>query len=411
VPELPALRSRNFRLFVAGQTVSLVGTWIQQIAMSWLVYRLTGSTVVLGLLGFLTQFPSLAIAPFAGVLADRVNRYRVVMVTQTIAMLQALTLALLVLTGRVNIAALLALSALLGIVNGFDVPIRQSFLVEMVENKDDLPNAIALNSATFNAARLVGPALAGALIALVGEGVCFLLNGLSYVAVLAALRTMTIAQRSPRRAPPRVFHEIAEGVAYAFGLPPMRAVLLLLALVSVSATPYTVLMPVIAADVLHGGAHTLGELMAGSGVGALARTLYLASRRSLLGLGRLIALAAGLLGGGLVAFSFSRSVGASVAVLAIAGFGMIVQTASSNTILQTLVDDDKRGRVMSLYTMAFAGMMPLGSVLAGVIAGHVGAPATIAGGGVLCLAGAAVFETQFRHLASSRYPTPGSVRR
>jgi MFS family permease len=393
---LPALRSRNFRLFFAGQTISLIGTWVQQMALSWLVYRLTGSAFILGLVGFLGQLPGLVVAPFAGVLADRVNRYPVLLATQTLSMIQALTLAALVLTGRISVPAVLALSACLGIVNGFDIPIRQSFLVEMVDERSDLPNAIALNSAMFNAARLVGPALAGVIITLAGEGVCFLLNGLSYVAVLLALLAMRVEMRPARSQPPAVFQLLGEGVHYAFGFAPVRAVLMLLALVSLTGTPYTVLMPVMAATVLHGDAHTLGTLMAATGLGALGGTLYLVSRRTVLGLSRLLVLAAALFGLGLIAFSRSRSVGLSMLVLAITGFGMIVQTASSNTILQTIVDEDKRGRVMSLYTMAFTGMMPLGSLLAGAMAGRFGAPTTIALGGATVVAGAAVFASRLR---------------
>jgi MFS family permease len=401
---LPALRSRNFRLFFAGQTISLIGTWIQQIAMSWLVYRLTGSAFVLGLVGFLGQLPGFVIAPFAGVLADRWNRHRMLLATQSLAMIQALLLAVLVLTGRITVPILLVLSAFLGVVNGFDIPTRQSFLVDMVEHKEDLANAIALNSSMFNAARLVGPALAGVVIALVGEGICFLLNGLSYVAVLSALLAMTIEPKPAMAEPPRVLQQLLEGFDYAFGFAPMRAVLLLVALVSLTGTPYTVLMPVMAADVLHGGPDTLGTLMAATGLGALVGALYLASRRSVLGLGRLIAGAAALFGLGLVAFAHSRSVALSVAVLAAVGFGMMVQMASSNTILQTIVDEDKRGRVMSLYTMAFTGMMPLGSLLAGGAASRFGAPATIAAGGAICIAGAALFAGQLPRLREQVRP-------
>ncbi len=401
---LPALRSRNFRLFFAGQTISLIGTWIQQIAMSWLVYRLTGSALILGLVGFLGQLPGFVIAPFAGVLADRWDRHRMLLATQAVSMLQALTLAVLVLTGRIDVPALLALSALLGIVNGFDIPVRQAFLVQMVGRKEDLANAIAVNSSMFNAARLVGPALAGVIIALVGEGICFLLNGLSYLAVLAALLAMRIERTDGRPAARNVLHQLAEGFGYAFRFGPMRSVLLLVALVSLTGTPYTVLMPVMAADVLHGGAHTLGALMAATGLGALVGAIYLASRRSVLGLGRLIVVAAALFGLGLIAFSRSRSVGLSMAVLAVVGFGMMVQMASSNTILQTIVDEDKRGRVMSLYTMAFTGMMPLGSLLAGSIASRFGAPATIAVGGAACVAGAMVFARQLPRIREQVRP-------
>ena len=396
---LRALGSRNFRLFFAGQTVSLVGTWIQQIAMSWLVYRLTGSAVMLGMVGFVGQLPGLVITPFAGVAADRWNRHRMVIATQTGAMLQALALAALVLTGTVRVWHILALSAVVGIVNGFDVPARQAFLVELVEDRDDLPNAIALNSSMFNGARLIGPAIAGALIAVVGEGVCFLINGLSYVAVLAAL----LAMRVPRRAVPtgrgNVLAELREGFRYGWSFPPVRTVLLFLALASLIAQPYTVLMPVVATRVLHGGANTMGVLMAMTGLGALTGALYLAGRASVVGLGRVIARAGTLFGLALIGVAWSRSVWLSCVLLVLAGLGMMVHAAGSNTMLQTLAEDRMRGRVISLYTLAFLGTAPLGSLYAGLVAQRLGAPATIGIGGAATLVGAAFF---FRQLPMMR---------
>ena len=298
---LRALRSRNFRLFFAGQTVSLIGTWIQQIAMSWLVYRLTGSAFMLGIVGFVATLPGVFITPFAGVAADRWNRHRMVIATQTGAMLQALALAALVLTGTVRVWHILALSAFVGVVNGFDMPARQSFLLEMVERKEDLPNAIALNSSMFNGARLVGPAIAGALIAAVGEGICFLINGLSFLAVLVAL----LAMRVPRRELPAgrldMLRDLGDGFRYAFRSPAIRMVLAFLAVASLFAQPYTVLMPVVATRVLHGGAHTLGLLMAATGLGALSGALYLATRPSVVGLGRVL-----VVGGASLALAGSR---------------------------------------------------------------------------------------------------------
>jgi MFS family permease len=387
-----ALRHRNFRLFLGGQIVSLTGTWMQQVALGWLVYRMTRSAFLLGLVGFTGQIPSLFVAPFAGVWADRWNRHRMIVATQALSMVQALVLAGLVLSGTVRVGHVLALSLFLGIVNAFDIPARQSFLVEMVGGREDLANAIALNSSTFNAARLVGPSVAGVLIAAVGEGVVFLVNGLSYLAVLAALLAMRLPPRAPRAGPlvPARRH-LGEGFAYVTRFAPIRAILLLLSLVSLAGAPYVVLMPVFAADVLHGDAHTLGFLTASIGVGALCGALLLASRRTVRGLGRYIVAAVATFGAALVAFSLSRSVWLSLLLAFLSGFSLMVHMASSNTIVQTIVDDDKRGRVMSFYAAAFQGTMPLGSLLAGSLAGLVGAPRTLRLGGVACLVGALAF--------------------
>jgi len=387
-----ALRHRNFRLFLGGQVISLAGTWMQQVALSWLVYRLTRSPFLLGLVGFAGQLPSLLLAPLAGVWADRADRRRIVIGTQVLAMVQALVLSALVLTGRVTVAHILVLSVFLGLVNGVDVPTRQAFLVEMVRGRDDLANAIALNSSVFNAARLVGPAVAGFMIGLVGEGVVFLLNGLSYIAVIAALVAMRIDPRPPGSQPRQpVLRELKEGVRYAFGFAPIRSLLLLIGLVSLMGVPFTVLMPVFATDVLHGGAHTLGLLMSSLGLGALGGALLLAARRSVRGLGRVILAAVILFGLSLVGFGLSRNEWLSMALLVVAGLGMMVHMASSNTILQTIVDEDKRGRVMSFYAMAFMGSVPLGSLLSGALAARIGAPATVILGGIACLLGAAGF--------------------
>jgi MFS family permease len=388
-----ALRHRNFRLFLGGQIVSLIGTWMQQVALGWLVYRLTRSAFLLGLVGFAGQIPSLFVSPFAGVWADRWNRHRMIVATQALSMLQALVLAGLVLSGVVRVWHVLALSLFLGLVNAFDVPARQSFLVEMVGGRHDLANAIALNSSTFNAARLVGPAVAGAMIAAWGEGVVFLVNGVSYVAVIAALLAMRVPPRPPPAgAPAPAWHDLVEGVAYVSRSGPIRALLLLVSLVSLAGASYTVLMPVFAVDVLHGDAHTLGFLMGSIGVGALCGALLLAARRTVRGLGRYIVAAVGAFGASLAAFSFSRSLPLSLLLVGLAGFGLMVQMAASNTILQTIVDDDKRGRVMSFYAAAFMGTMPLGSLLAGGLAGVIGAPRTLQLGGAACLLGALAFS-------------------
>ena len=386
-----ALSYRNYRLFFFGQSISLVGTWMQQIAMSWLVYRLTGSALLLGTVGFTSQIPTFLVAPFAGVLADRSDRRALLLATQSLAMLQAFLLAYFVLSGSIQVWHIIALSLLLGLVNGFDIPIRQSFVIEMVEEKHSLANAIALNSSMVNAARLIGPSIAGLLIAVLGEGSCFLLNGISYFAVLISLLAMRVAPRPARQVRSSMLYELREGVSYAVGSVPIRVILLLMALISLMGMPYAVLMPVFAKEVLHGGPHTYGFLMASSGVGALTGTVYLASRRSVIGLGRLIAIACALFGAGVAAFALSGVLWISLFSLLISGFGAMVQVAASNTILQTIVDDDKRGRVMSFFTMSFMGMTPFGSLFAGAVAGQIGAPATVQIGGLACLVGALLF--------------------
>ncbi len=386
-----ALRSRNYRLFFGGQSVSLIGTWMMRVATSWLVYRLTGSAFLLGLTGFVGQIPTFLVAPLAGVLVDRWNRHRILVVTQVLAMVQSLLLAALALGGVIRFWHVLLLSVAQGVINAFDTPARQSLLIDLVERKEDLPNAIALNSSMVNAARLVGPSLAGALIAVAGEGVCFLIDGLSYIAVVAALLAMRIPTRRANGTPGRMLHELAEGMRYAIGFVPIRTILLMLAIVSIVGMPYTVLVPVVARELLGGGPYVFGFLMAATGLGALAGALWLASRRTVLGLGRMLVLAATLFGAGLIAIGLSRWLVITLPLMAVTGFGMMVQIAGSNTLLQTIVDDDKRGRVMSLYTMSFMGMTPFGSLLAGVLAERIGAGGTLIVGGICCLAAAAWF--------------------
>lgn len=398
-----ALRHRNFRLFTAGQSLSLIGTWMQQVAVSWLVYRMTGSAFLLGLVGFVSQFPNFVLAPIAGVLADRFDKRRIVVATQTAMMLTASALAVLVLMDRVTVVVVLVLMGIQGAAQGFDIPARQSFLVEMVGDREDLPNAIALNSSMFNAARLVGPAIAGFVIAALGEGICILLNALSFLAVLVALLAMRIERRRPLHVTP-MLAGLTEGFRYAYGFGPMRSILVLVASTSLTGVSFTVLLPVIATGVLGGDARTLGFLMAASGLGALAGALYLASRSTVRGLGRIIAIAATLFGAALVVVGLSRFFWLSLAGLAVAGFGMMVQMASSNTVLQTIVDDDKRGRVMSLYSMAFTGVSPLGSLLVGSVATALGAPVAIALSGVSCIAVGGVFATRLRSLRAAIVP-------
>jgi MFS family permease len=388
---LRALRSRNYRLFFTGQSISLVGTWMQQVAMSWLVYRLTGSAFLLGVVGFMNQIPTFILAPVAGVLADRWDKRRLLITTQTLAMVQAAALAFFVLAKEVQVWQILALSLILGVINTFDIPARQSFIVDMVDNREDLGNAIALNSSMFNAARLIGPSIAGLLVAAVGEGICFIINALSYLAVIVALVAMRIRPRTREKERSHILHELREGISYSLGFSPIRSILLLIALVSLMGMPYSILMPVFARDILHGGAHTFGFLMAAAGSGALVSTVYLATRKNVLGLGRVIVMATLFFGSGIIAFAFSNVLFISLLCLCLTGFGAMALIASSNTILQTVVEDDKRGRVMSLFTMAFIGMAPFGSLIAGALANTIGARNTLLIGGVSCLAGGAFF--------------------
>jgi MFS family permease len=385
------LRYRNYRLFFAGQCISLIGTWMQQIALSWLVYRLTHSVFLLGMVGFVSQFPTFLFAPFAGVLSDRWNRHHILIFTQSMSMLLAITLAVLVLTEVIAVWHILLLTLFLGCVNALDIPTRQSFVIYMIDKREDLGNAIALNSAMFNGARFLGPSVAGLLIAAVGEGICFLLNGLSYLAVIAALLAMKLSPVHSESMKANMLHDFKEGLAYTFGSQPIRSILLLLALTSFMGVPYAVLMPAFARDILHGGPHTLGFLMSATGAGALLGAAYLASRRSISGLGKIIPITAGIFGMGLIGFSLSRILWFSLLLMFIAGFGIMVQVASSNTLLQTIVDDNMRGRVMSFFAVSFMGMAPFGSLLAGSLAGMMGVANTLMMGGICCVIGATVY--------------------
>ena len=393
-----ALRHRNYRLFFSGQSLSLIGTWMTRIATGWLVYRLTGSAWLLGVVGFAGQIPTFLLAPFAGVWVDRLNRHRVLVVTQILAMLQSFALAFLALSGHITVIEIIWLSAFQGLINAFDMPARQAFVVEMVEDRADLSNAIALNSSMVNMARLVGPSLAGMIIAGFGEGYCFLIDGISYLAVIASLLLMRLRASAGRSTRSNMLTELKEGWVYVSHSPAIRALLLLLALVSLVGMPYTVLMPVFAGPILHGGPHTLGFLMGASGVGALAGAIELASRRTVLGLGRVVAMSAAMFGIGLITFSQSRWLWLSLALMLLTGMGMMRQMASTNTILQTISEEEKRGRVMSYYTMAFVGMAPFGSLLAGIMAARLGAPQTLLINGVCCLLGALWFRMHLDEL-------------
>jgi len=391
---LRAFSSRNYRLFFCGQIVSLSGSWITTTATAWLVYRLTGSAFLLGLVGFSTQLPALLLLPFAGYVVDRKNRHRILLLTQTLSMLQSFALAALTLTHQINVPWLLALCAFQGMINAFDMPCRQAFIVELVENKTDLGNAIALNSSMFNAARLAGPAIGGLIITTVGEGWCFLIDGVSYGAVIAALTAMRL---KPRAIPPKTGSfpaHFGEGWKYAIASKPILSIISLLALMNLFGVSYTVLLPVFAGSVLKGGPHTLGFLMSAIGAGALLGALWLASRQSVLGLGRVIAFASAVFGTALITFSLSKILWLSLVILVAGGAGVMLQMASCNTILQTIVDDDKRGRIMSLYVMAVVGTAPFGSLLAGFLSDRIGAPNALFFCGVICLSGAFWFYRQ-----------------
>lgn len=407
---LRALRHRNYRLFFAGQSLSLVGTWITRLATSWLVWRLTGSAVLLGIVGFVGQVPTFLLSPFAGVWVDRLNRYRVLQATQVLAMLQSFALAALTLGGVIQVWHIVVLQALQGCINAFDMPVRQAFLIEMIEDRADLSNAIALNSSMVNSARIVGPSIAGVVIAWVGEGWCFLMDGVSYFAVIASLLLMRVKPRTLTPTGKKVLHDLADGLRYAFGFPPIRAALLLMALVSLMGMPYTVLLPVIAEETLHGGPHTLGFLMGATGLGALMGAFWLASRTTVVGLESLIPRAAMVFGLSLVAFGASRWIPLSLPLLVLVGAGFMIQMASCNTLIQTLVLEEMRGRVMALYGVAFMGMVPFGSLLAGVVASKVGAPVTVAGGGAFCVVGALAFWSalpRLRELVTPVYAERG----
>jgi MFS family permease len=389
---LRAFSYPNYRLFFGGQIVSLIGSWISMTATSWLVYRLTGSPMLLGIVGFAGQFPALVIGPFAGAYLDRWDRHRVLVITQTTSMVQSFVLALLTFTGHITVPALIALNAVQGAVNAFDMPARQAFLVTIISDREDLANAIALNSSMFNAARLIGPSIAGVIIATAGESWCFLLDGMSYFAVIIALLAMKDVRMQPH--PHRhisVWEQLVEGWRYVFGFRPIRSLMLLLSWLCLVAMPFSVLMPVFADQILGGGPRILGFLMTASGVGALAGALWLTTRKSVLGLGRVILANTVVFGMGLIGFALSRWLWLSLLFMVVIGVGMMVQMASTNTVIQTIVDDEKRGRVMSFYTMAFLGTAPFGSLLAGALSTQIGAQQTVVVGGVLCLAAAVWF--------------------
>lgn len=400
-----ALRHRNYRLFFAGQGLSLIGTWLGRVATSWLVYRLTHSALLLGVVGFASQIPTFLVSPVAGVVVDRISRHRVLIATQVLAMIQSGLLAFFALTHAITVGHVLVLAVAQGLINAFDMPARQAFVVEMVEDRADLPNAIALNSSMVNGARLLGPAAAGALIAAFGEGGCFAIDSASYLAVIASLLMMRVRPVPRPATNRRVLSDLADGWSYIAASRPIRSILLLLSLASLVGMPYMVLLPMVVAEVLHGGPHLLGYLTGASGVGALCGALYLASRSSVLGLGRAIFLGSLCFGGGLLVFSLSRTAWLTVACMCVTGVGMMIQMAASNTVIQTIVDDEKRGRVMSFYAMSFFGSLPFGSLIAGAVAARIGAGGTVLGGGVLIIAGALLFLRMLPRIRADARPT------
>jgi MFS family permease len=399
-----SLQYRNYRLFFSGQSISLIGTWMQRIAMPWLVYHMTGSALLLGIVGFAGQIPTFLLAPVAGVLTDRLSRYRVLLVTQIISMIQAAILAWLCIAGVIQVWEIFVLSTILGCVNAFDVPSRHSFVIDMVEKKEDLGNAIALNSLMFNGARLIGPSIAGVMLAATGEGICFLLNAISYVFVIISLLMMKLHIKETKKNETHILKELSEGFRYTFGFAPIKHLLILLSVSSLMGMSYSVLMPVFAKEILHGGSHTYGFLMGAAGFGALLGALFLASRKSVLKLGRIVPASAILFGAGLLGLSFSRIFPFSLLLMVFIGLGMMMQTAASNTILQTITDDDKRGRVMSFYTMAIMGTAPFGSLMAGGLAKFIGTPGTIFIGGFASIIGALFFLRKLPKLRMVVHP-------
>jgi MFS family permease len=389
-----------------GQGISLIGTWMQMTAVAWLVWRMTHDPFLLGLVGFAARIPTFLFSPVAGVIIDRVDRRRLIILMQFLAMAQALMLAVLTLMGRIEIWHILVLSLMLGFVNTLDVPARQSFLVLMIDRRADLTNAIAMNSTMVNGARLIGPSVAGLMIASVGEGLCFLLNGLSYIAVIAGLFMMRIPRQDSKRRRMAMSDGLREGFRYARDFEPVRYLLLLAALVSLMGASYTQLLPIFSEQVLHGDARTQGWLLSSAAVGALVGALYLAGRKSVRGLEAVLARAPLFFGAGLIVLGASRTLWLSLTVMPVIGIGLIVHMASTNTLLQTIVDDEKRGRVMSFYTMAFMGMVPLGSLLAGILAGLIGAPLTVAAGGACCMAGGFAFSRRLPRIRGFVRPEP-----
>lgn len=407
-----SLKYRNYRLFFSGQSISLIGTWMQRIAMPWLVYRMTGSELLLGVVSFAGQIPTFVLAPFAGVISDRISKYRLLIVTQIISLVQAMILAVLTLTGEITLWQIVILSVCMGCINAFDVPTRHSFVINMVDNREDLGNAIALNSLMFNGARLIGPSVAGLLLAITSEGICFLINAVSYVFVVGSLLSMKVNTEGRKNVKSQIWSDLRDGFSYAFGFLPIRHLLILLTVVSLTGMSYQVLMPVFAKDVLEGGSQTYGFLMGAAGLGALTGAIFLASRTTILKIGRIVPAATLLFGTGLILLSSTRLFPLSVVFMMFIGTGMMLQSAASNTILQTITDDDKRGRIMSFYTMAVMGTAPFGSLLSGALAKVAGTPLTILIFGIITVTSSVIFFgklPELRRLARPVYVRLGII--
>lgn len=384
---LRAFRHRNFRLFYAGQAISLIGTWIQQIALSWLVYRTTGSAFLLGLVTFCSQIPMLIFVPLAGLLSDRYDRRKLMIVAYTLAAIQAMTLGLLTLSGSIRIWQILLLGFLYGVIMAFETPARQSLISQMVNSRDDLPNAIALNSVLMNSGRLIGPSIAGLLLVFISEGWCFLINSVSFMAIITSVTLMRLPPGSAVVARGSLLNDLSVAASYAWNTRPIRLFLTLVALISLTASPYAVLMPIFARDVFGGDAHTLGFLVGSAGLGAVIGTAFLATRPNVFELSRLVPFTSAAAGIALMLVGISKIYWLSLAFMACLGFGIIVTAASVNMMLQTIVDEDKRGRIISFYAMAFLGMAPVGGLIAGSLASTLGAPVTARINGACCLLG------------------------
>ena len=399
-----SLQSKNYRIYFGGQSVSLIGTWMQNIAMSWLVYRLTGSVFLLGVVAFTSQVPSFVLSPFAGVLTDKFNRHRIMILTQVLFMIQALVLAVLVLTNTILVWHIIALSLFFGFITAFDTPARQSLVIDLIDNPENLGNAIALNSAMFNGARLIGPGIAGITIAIVGEGICFLINAISFLAVIIALLKLNIIPKIRENKVDNLRESLKEGFNYTFGFAPIKVLIILLGIISLVGLPYIVLMPAYAKEIMHGGSDTLGFLMSAAGAGALLGALILAARKTVLGLGKLISYSTLFFGLSVIVISFSHSHMLSYIVLFVLGYTMITSIASVNTLIQTLADEDKRGRVMSFYAMALLGMNPIGNLIAGSVASAIGISLTLLSGGIITAISALWFEYHRPSLRKYTHP-------
>ena len=389
-----AFKYRNYSLYFTGQGISLIGFWMQQIALSWLVYHMTNSEFLLGLVGFSNLIPFLFFTPLGGILADRINRRRILITIQTLSMIQAGILTYLTFTGIINIGYIIGLSIFMGIINSIEAPTRQSFVTDIVEKKEDLGNAIALNSTMFNTSRLIGPPVAGLIIAAAGEKICFLINTITYLAVLISLFSMKIIPKNKNNQKTKGLKAFQEGFNYAFSFKPVKYILFLVGFVGLMGTPYIVLLPVFAKNILHGGPNTFGLLMGAAAFGSIIGNIYIASKTKVIGLWKIIPYATAILGLGIILFSQSTVLWISLLLLLLTGFGMILQMIVCNTVIQTIVDDDKRGRVMSFYSMAFMGIMPLGSLLAGFMASHIGAQSTLLMAGISCFLAAFIFKNR-----------------